>query len=106
MSIVPQPKHWAGGGRMLYGVSIYTGSPIYNAVGSLLVGSLLWAVVSFIIYTNVATLVGRSIPQEHLERINSELESDIMIRAIHDVKAVDEAAAAPATAAGIAEFPD
>uniref|UniRef100_A0A1A9V3C2 Proton-coupled zinc antiporter SLC30A9, mitochondrial n=1 Tax=Glossina austeni TaxID=7395 RepID=A0A1A9V3C2_GLOAU len=71
------------------GVSIYTGSPVYDAVGSLLVGSLLGAVASFIIYTNVAALVGRSIPQEHLERINSELESDIMIRAIHDVKGID-----------------
>uniref|UniRef100_A0A1A9WIH0 Proton-coupled zinc antiporter SLC30A9, mitochondrial n=1 Tax=Glossina brevipalpis TaxID=37001 RepID=A0A1A9WIH0_9MUSC len=71
------------------GVSIVTGSPAYDAVGSLLVGSLLGAVASFIIYTNVAALVGRSIPQEHLERINSELESDIMIRAIHDVKGID-----------------
>lgn len=31
----------------------------------------------------------RSIPREHLERINSELESDVMIRAIHDVKGID-----------------
>uniref|UniRef100_A0A1B0BCP0 Uncharacterized protein n=1 Tax=Glossina palpalis gambiensis TaxID=67801 RepID=A0A1B0BCP0_9MUSC len=41
-------------------VSIYTGSPIYGAVGSLLVGSLLGTVASFIIYTTVAALVGRS----------------------------------------------
>lgn len=26
---------------------------------------------------------------EHLDKINSELESDIMIRAIHDVKGID-----------------
>uniref|UniRef100_A0A1B0C351 Uncharacterized protein n=1 Tax=Glossina palpalis gambiensis TaxID=67801 RepID=A0A1B0C351_9MUSC len=40
------------------GVSIYTGSPVYHAVGSLLVGSLLGVVASLIIYTNVFALVG------------------------------------------------
>lgn len=30
-----------------------------------------------------------SIPDEHLDKINAELESDIMIRAIHDVKGID-----------------
>ncbi|XP_065091694.1 proton-coupled zinc antiporter SLC30A9, mitochondrial [Ochlerotatus camptorhynchus] len=71
------------------GLSTYTGSPIPDAVGSLLVGCMLGGVASFIIYTNVAALVGRSIRQENLDRINAELESDIMIRAIHDVKGID-----------------
>ena len=31
----------------------------------------------------------RSIPTHHLNRMNSEIESDIMIRAIHDVKGID-----------------
>jgi zinc transporter 9 len=31
----------------------------------------------------------RSIPQGRLDKINSELESDVMIRAIHDVKGID-----------------
>lgn len=31
----------------------------------------------------------RSIPQERLDKINSELESDVMIRAIYDVKGID-----------------
>ena len=71
------------------GLSTWTGSPIPDAVGSLLVGCMLGAVASFIIYTNVAALMGRSIPHENLDRINAELESDIMIRAIHDVKGID-----------------
>lgn len=50
---------------------------------------MLGAVASFIIYTNVAALMGRSIQEEQLEKINAELESDIMIRAIHDVKGID-----------------
>lgn len=37
-------------------------SPVPDAVGSLLVGVLLGAVASFIIYSNSAALVGRSIP--------------------------------------------
>lgn len=31
----------------------------------------------------------RSIQHEYLEKINTELESDVMIRAIHDVKGID-----------------
>lgn len=37
-------------------------SPIPDAVGSLLIGVVLGAVASFIIYSNSAALVGRSIP--------------------------------------------
>jgi zinc transporter 9 len=41
------------------------------------------------IYKNCYFLPYRSIPQERLDKINSELESDVMIRAIHDVKGID-----------------
>lgn len=71
------------------GLSTVTGSHIPDAAGSLLVGCILGAVASFIIYTNVAALMGRSITQDRLDKINSELESDIMIRAIYDVKGID-----------------
>jgi len=33
--------------------------------------------------------VGRSIPRDNLDAINTELEQDVMIRAIHDVKGID-----------------
>jgi zinc transporter 9 len=71
------------------GLTVHYGSPVPDAVGSLLVGGILGGVASFLIYTNVAALVGRSIPQERLDKINSELETDVMIRAIHDVKGID-----------------
>ncbi|XP_050543587.1 zinc transporter 9 [Daktulosphaira vitifoliae] len=67
----------------------YLNTPLPDAIGSLLVGGILGTVASFIIYTNTAALVGRSISQEYLNKINAELESDIMIRAIHDVKGID-----------------
>ncbi|XP_012288780.1 zinc transporter 9 [Orussus abietinus] len=71
------------------GLTSYLDNPMFDAIGSILVGGLLGVVASFIIYTNVAALVGRSIPQENLDKINAELESDIMVRAIHDVKGID-----------------
>lgn len=64
-------------------------SPIPDAVGSLLIGVVLGAVASFIIYSNSAALVGRSIPLSSIQQINSELERDLMIRAVHDVKGID-----------------
>ncbi|RZF38499.1 hypothetical protein LSTR_LSTR006094 [Laodelphax striatellus] len=71
------------------GLSSYYDSVIPDAIGCLLVGGILGAVASFIIYTNVAALLGRSIPEEYLNKINNELESDVMIRAIYDVKGID-----------------
>nr|XP_016943451.1 zinc transporter 9 isoform X2 [Drosophila suzukii] len=71
------------------GLSSYTGSPIFDAAGSLVIGALLGAVASFIIYTNANALVGISIASERLEKINTALEADVMIRAIYDVKGID-----------------
>lgn len=61
------------------GLTSYLGNPMFDAFGSLLVGGLLGGVASFIIYSNVAALVGRSISQENLDKINAELEADIMV---------------------------
>lgn len=68
-------------------VAQYSGNSLSVAIGCILVGTLLGGVASFIILTNA--LVGRSIPQEQLDMINTELESDVMIRAIDDVKGID-----------------
>ncbi|XP_033252377.1 zinc transporter 9-like [Drosophila miranda] len=71
------------------GLSSFTGSPIFDAAGSLVIGGLLGAVASFIIYTNANALVGVSISTDRLEKINTALEADVMIRAIYDVKGID-----------------
>lgn len=71
------------------GLTSYLGNPMFDSIGSLLVGGLLGAVAGFIIHTNAAALIGRSISQEYLDRINAELEADIMVRAIYDVKGID-----------------
>lgn len=70
-------------------ITVLTESHIPDAIGSLLVGGILGAVASFIIYTNVTALVGKSIPRQFLEQINYELESDVMVRGIHDVKGIE-----------------
>lgn len=40
-------------------ITHYTGNPMADAVGSLLIGTLLGGIASFIIYTNTMALVGR-----------------------------------------------
>lgn len=71
------------------GLSTYLADPMYDAVGSLIIGTLLGSVAAFIVYSNSVALVGRSIPFDAMQQINKELENDVMIRAIHDVKATD-----------------
>lgn len=71
------------------GLTSYLDSPVPDAIGSLLVGVMLAAVATLVIYTSVPALVGRSIKLDQLDKINQELESDAMIKAIHDVKGID-----------------
>ncbi|CAF0824221.1 unnamed protein product [Adineta steineri] len=70
-------------------LSLYFQSPIPDAIGSLIIGGILGGVASFIIYSNTAALVGRSIHPNQLEMINKDLESDRMVRALYDIKATD-----------------
>lgn len=52
---------------------------MFDATGSILGGFLLGGVATFIIYTNTAALIGRSISYTDLRKMNAELESDIMV---------------------------
>ena len=71
------------------GLSLHWSSHVPDAVGSIVIGGLLGSVASFMIYTNSAALVGRSIPEEKIREINEDLEGDIMVRQIMDVKGID-----------------
>lgn len=71
------------------GLSALTQNPIYDSIGSLIIGGLLGCVASFIIYTNSNALVGVSISLDRLEKMNATMEADVMIRAIYDVKGID-----------------
>jgi len=71
------------------GLSQYTGSHIPDALGSLAIGGLLGSVATFMIYSNTGALVGRSIPTNRIQEINRQLEGDIMVRQVYDVKGID-----------------
>ncbi|KAK6025209.1 cation diffusion facilitator family transporter [Ostertagia ostertagi] len=62
-------------------------SPIPDSVGSIMIGCLLGTVASFIIRTNAAHLVGRSLPKRITDDIVCRLNNDPVIRSVHDVKA-------------------
>ncbi|XP_078682998.1 proton-coupled zinc antiporter SLC30A9, mitochondrial-like [Branchiostoma floridae x Branchiostoma belcheri] len=71
------------------GLTSLTGNPVYDAMGSITIGGLLAMVSAFLIYTNAEALIGRSIPPDQLDRIMHSLEDDVMVRAIHDIKATE-----------------
>ncbi|XP_031553608.1 zinc transporter 9-like [Actinia tenebrosa] len=71
------------------GLASYTGSPVYDAIGSLMIGGLLGTVAFFLISRNADFLIGRSMPPARLKQIIEVLESDIIVRSIHDVKATE-----------------
>lgn len=48
------------------GLSLYLQSPIPDAIGSLVIGCILGGVASFIIYSNTAALVGRSVLEKSI----------------------------------------
>lgn len=70
-------------------LSAYYNTHVFDACGSLVIGSLLGGVATFIIKKNTVALVGKSIPRDTLNNINRIIEKDVLIRAIHDVKATD-----------------
>ncbi|EDO40485.1 predicted protein [Nematostella vectensis] len=76
-------------GAVCLGLTSYTGSPVFDAIGSLMIGGLLGTVAFFLIRRNADFLIGRSIPPERLRQIIEVLESDIVVRSIHDVKATE-----------------
>ncbi|KAI2802129.1 hypothetical protein BLOT_010321 [Blomia tropicalis] len=71
------------------GLTSWYNTPIFDACGSLMIGGLLGVVATFVIVTNSNALIGKSIPPERMAQINKFLESDSMVRAIHDVKATN-----------------
>ncbi|KAL7672425.1 hypothetical protein ACOME3_007310 [Neoechinorhynchus agilis] len=70
-------------------ISHITSSHIPDAVGSLFIGTILAYVAFFIIKSNSGALANRSIHPSKLSLIQRELENDICVRALLDVKATD-----------------
>jgi len=70
------------------GLSYYTGNPIYDAIGSILVGLVLGQIALFLIYKNSSALLGRAVPRQTQNRIITILNNDDTVTSLHNVKAV------------------
>eukprot|EP01083_Nonionella_stella_P298770 1014021_1 len=67
---------------------LITGNPVYDALGSIFIGSTLACGSYFMIQKNRDALIGRSLPSERLARICALLNRDPIVAAdgVHDVK--------------------
>ncbi|XP_062514812.1 proton-coupled zinc antiporter SLC30A9, mitochondrial-like [Corticium candelabrum] len=71
------------------GLTYVFNNPVYDAIGSICIGTLLGTVALFLVRRNGELLVGRTIDAHKLRQIIEIIEDDVMVRSIHDVKAVD-----------------
>jgi len=65
-----------------------TGNVMYDAAGTIAVGTLLGGVAVMLITKNRAMLVGRSIDRRRLEQLKVVLMKDDVINSLHDVKCI------------------
>ncbi|KAK8917077.1 Metal tolerance protein C4 [Platanthera zijinensis] len=63
-----------------------TGNPIYDPIGSIVVGNLLGMVAVFLIQRNRHALIGRAIDDHDMERVLQYLKSDPVVDALYDCK--------------------
>ena len=68
------------------GLSYFTGNPMWDAMGSIVIGMLLAWVAIVLILKNKRFLVEKSIPEEVKDRIIEILVADPMIERVHDFK--------------------
>lgn len=68
------------------GLSYITGNPVWDAMGSIIIGALLACVAIVLILKNKRFLVEKSIPEDVKERIIEMLVADPMIERVYDFK--------------------
>ncbi len=69
------------------GLFILTGNPIWDAIGSIIIGLLLGAVAIFLVIKNRKALLGQNAPAELSAGVMSILNADPAIESVHDIKA-------------------
>lgn len=67
-------------------ISHFWSLPIFDSIGSILIGALLSSVASFLIQRNVAGLVETSMSASRQTEIVQILQSDPVVMSVHDVK--------------------
>nr|GEU57721.1 metal tolerance protein C4 [Tanacetum cinerariifolium] len=63
-----------------------TGNPIYDPIGSIIVGNLLGVVAIFLIQRNRHALIGRAIDDHDMERVLEFLKNDPVVDSVYDCK--------------------
>lgn len=63
-----------------------TGNPIYDPIGSIIVGNLLGMVAIFLIQRNRHALIGRAMDQHDMEKVLRFLKNDPAVDALYDCK--------------------
>ncbi len=69
------------------GLTMVTGSPVWDAIGSIIIGLLLGAIAVFLIRKNMDYLLGRAVSPELQQKMLDVLGQQPSVEAIHDVKA-------------------
>ena len=69
------------------GLMVLTGNPIFDAIGSILIGLLLGAVAIFLVVKNRSSLIGQSVSPRSQALVVDLLESDPVVEGLHDIKA-------------------
>jgi zinc transporter 9 len=69
------------------GLGLWTGNPIWDGVGSIIIGLLLGYVAVFLVNKNRVYLLDATIPEADKERILAVLAQSAVVESVHDVKA-------------------
>jgi len=64
----------------------YTGNPIFDGIGSILVGGVLGRIAYTLTMKGASELLGRSIPDNQRQEIKDNLENDSVVRGVYDLK--------------------
>ena len=67
-------------------LAAWTGNPIWDAVGSILIGCLLATIAVFLVRRNVAGLTGTSMSPRRLNELVNQIKKDPAVISVHDVK--------------------
>ena len=64
----------------------YTGNPIFDGLGSIMVGGVLARIAYTLTMKGTSELLGRSIPETERQAIKDNLENDSVVRGVYDLK--------------------
>ncbi|KAK9734147.1 hypothetical protein RND81_04G118300 [Saponaria officinalis] len=77
-------------GLVIAGASLFavnaTGNPIYDPIGSIIVGNLLGMVAIFLIQRNRHALIGRAIDDQDMQKVMEFLKNDPVVDSLYDCK--------------------